>query len=168
MYDADNLKKKTWNFPFEINFLQLVTEMCTVMKRAFSQVLRGKEKHFKWQIAPLKRNLSFKCILLWFNYFWLLMFKIISPAFLAAFTLLFAMKPLVPSCVSQTMHLVHQTQRLFYLFIDVSTVILVEIFVDMLVKFMFWFLLELGNLFWFASMQFSCWAERSSLPSCEG
>ena len=84
------------------------------------------------------------------------MFKIISPAFLIAFTLLFAMKPLVPSCVSQTMHLVHQTQRLFYLFIDVSTVILVEIFVDMLVKFMFWFLLELGNLFWFASMQFSC------------
>ena len=46
--------------------------------------------------------------------------------------------------------------RLFYLFIDVSTVILVEIFVDILVKFMFWFLLELGNLFWFASMQFSC------------
>ena len=84
------------------------------------------------------------------------MFKIISPAFLAAFTLLFAMKPLVPSCVSQTMHLVHQTQRLFYLFIDVSTVILVEIFVDMPVKFMFWFLLELGKLFWFASMQFSC------------
>ena len=80
-----------------------------------------------WQIAPLKWNLSFKCILLWFNYFWLLMFKIISPAFLAAFTLLFAMKPLVPSCVSQTMHLVHQTQRLFYffkLFIDVSTVII--------------------------------------------
>ena len=77
------------------------------------------------------------------------MFKIISPAFLAAFTLLFAMKPLVPSCVSQTMHLVHQTQRLFYffkLFIDVSTVIR-KIFVDMLVKFMFWFLLELGNLF---------------------
>ena len=119
---------------------------------------------FKWKI------LSFKCILLWFNYFWLLMFKIISPAFLAAFTLLFAMKPLVPSCVSQTMHLVHQTQRLFYffkLFIDVSTVIR-KIFVDMLVKFMFWFLLELGNLFWLASMQFSCWAERSSLPSFGG
>ena len=75
------------------------------------------------------------------------MFKIISPAFLAAFTLLFAMKPLVPSCVSQTMHLVHQTQRLFYLFIDVSTVILVEIFVDMLVNVMFWFLLEWETYF---------------------
>ena len=47
MYYADNLKKKIKKIPFEINFLQLVTEMCTVMKKAFSQVPKGKGKPFQ-------------------------------------------------------------------------------------------------------------------------